>query len=276
MGPGIEQPDQYGEGDLTYNEYLRVTQLLDLQHPESDPPHHDEMLFIVIHQAYELWFKLILHEISSAMASMEAGEVLRARHFTHRIVAVMKLLTDQIHLLETMEPVEFLQFRGRLQPASGFQSTQFREIEFLCGLKDEAYLRFFDEAATKRLQDRLDGPDLRSAYYGMLTQLGYEVPEDTSLGHLENDEDEQLELIQALKQLYEQPDRDLPLYLLTESLLELDEQLALWREHHVRVVERIIGRRRGTGGSSGVDYLRTTTGKRAFPYLWEVRGYLEG
>ncbi len=276
MSNGPEQPDQYGEGDLTYEAYLRVPELVDLQNPQSEPAHHDEMLFIIIHQAYELWFKLVRHEISSAIDNMRAGEVLRARHFVERIVEIVDLLTDQIHILETMEPVEFLEFRDRLAPASGFQSVQFREIEFACGLKDAAYLEFLDDEGTKRLEARLEAPDLRSTYYRMLADLGYEVPADIDPQRIEEDDALEQAVIASLKRLYERPDEQLPLYLLTESLMELDEQLGLWREHHVRVVERIIGHKRGTGGSSGVAYLKSTTDKRAFPYLWNIRTYLEG
>ena len=135
----------YGRSDLTYNEYLKVPELLALQHPQSEPAHHDEMLFIIIHQAYELWFKLIMHEVEHAIGFMSRKEVLRAHHFVNRVVQILKVLVQQIHILETMTPVEFLQFRDRLMPASGFQSSQFREFEFAAGLKDESYLKFFRE-----------------------------------------------------------------------------------------------------------------------------------
>jgi tryptophan 2,3-dioxygenase len=232
------------------------------------------MLFIIIHQAYELWFKLVRHEIDSAIEYMRAGDPGRAQHFVERVVEIMDLLTDQIHILETMEPVDFLQFRDRLAPASGFQSIQFREIEFECGLKDERYLEFFDDDAAPRLRALLDEPDLRTTYYGMLAKLGRDLP--ASPTHAELDGEAEDRALAALKALYEQPDEDRELYRLTESLLDLDEQLGLWREHHVRVVERIIGHKRGTGGSSGVGYLKQTTDKRAFPHLWNVRTYLEG
>jgi tryptophan 2,3-dioxygenase len=272
MSNSGEQPSAYGEGDLTYEEYLTVRELLDLQEPRSEPAHHDEMLFIIIHQAYELWFKLIRHELTSAMEAMREGEILGARHFVDRIVEVMDLLVDQIHILETMEPVEFLQFRDRLAPASGFQSVQFREIEFACGLKDERYLEMLDEDAAKRLAGRLEEPDLRTTYYAMLADQGYPLPAEPT--HETLDGDLRDNVMHALTDLYMEPDGNLPLYLLTEALIELDETMGLWREHHVRVVERIIGHKRGTGGSSGVGYLKQTTDKRCFPNLWDVRTYL--
>ena len=269
----MSDPRVYGSTELTYNDYLKVPELLSLQQRQSEPPHHDEMLFIIIHQAYELWFKLILHELSSAMEQMNRREVLRARHFVHRCVEIFRVLVQQIHILETMQPVEFLQFRDRLTPASGFQSMQFRELEFLSGLKEPRYLQFFKNRPdlTAILQARLDGPDLRSAYYDLLRGLGRAIPEGASEKERAGDAEVTEQVIQVLIPIYQDPSADLPLYLLTESLVELDQYLGLWREHHVRVVERVIGFKKGTGGSSGVDYLRATTTKKAFPLLWEVR-----
>ncbi len=274
---GAEEPSTWGTGDLTYHTYLGIDELTDLQHPQSDPPHHDEMLFIIIHQSFELWFKLVLHEIEQAMAHMRQGESLQARHFVHRVVEIMDLFIRQIHILETMRPTDFLAFRDRLNPASGFQSVQFREIEFACGLKDEAFLRFFEANPdhAERLRQRLEAPDLRQVYYEMLAKDGFELPDDLSPDHLEAHGADRRRVLQALRPIYEDVEEHLPLNMLTESLIELDETLALWREHHVRVVERIIGKKRGTGGSSGVEYLEQTTGKRCFPQLWQVRTELE-
>ncbi len=245
--------------DLTYNDYLKVPELLNLQVPQSRPPHHDEMLFIIIHQAYELWFKLILHEMEQAMACMQDAQVLKAHHFLKRIVEIMHLLVQQIHVLETMTAIDFLEFRERLMPASGFQSVQFREIEFLAGLKEEKFLLFFKDRPEMLtpLKKRLQEPDLKSIYFELLKKLTFE----------EN-------ILDALKLVYQNPEKNLPLYLLSEELVELDEYLMLWREHHVHVVERIIGHKPGTGGSSGVEYLKSTTTKKCFPELWEVRNHL--
>lgn len=263
-------PDVRGKSDLTYNDYLKVRELTELQTPLSKPEHHDEMLFIIIHQAYELWFKLIIHELQFAMEYMAKQEVLRAHHFVKRVVEIQKVLIQQIHILETMTPVEFLGFRENLMPASGFQSLQHREIEFICGMKDEAYFRYFQNRpeVLKRLRERFDAPDLSSSFLKLVKALGYAVPEkDTPETHEM--------VLQGLKEIYQTPSKDLPLYLLAESLVDLDQGLALWREHHVRVVERVIGFKKGTGGSSGVEYLRSQTAKKAFPYLWEVRSLLE-
>ena len=271
--PMHHEPSIYGSGDLSYNDYLKIPDLLGLQIPQSTPPHHDEMLFIIIHQSYELWFKLVLHEIDAAMTYMNEGNILRARHFIHRVVEIMKLLVKQIHILETMTPVDFLAFRDRLAPASGFQSIQFREIEFVAGLKDERYLKFFQKRPdlAERLKIRLKSPDLRSSYYDLLIKLGYKIPKNASELERTGDETAREQILTAILPVYKNPDQNMPLYLLTESLVEFDQTLALWREHHVRVVERVIGFKRGTGGSSGVEYLQSTTSKKCFPYLWEVR-----
>lgn len=273
----VQEPHPYGREDLTYNSYLKVPELLRLQVPQSEPAHHDELLFIIIHQAYELWFKLILAEIDASMRHMGKHEVLRAHHFVKRSVEVMKLLVNQIHILETMSPVEFLEFRDRLMPASGFQSLQFRELEFVIGLKDERYLTYFKNRPEMlaTLQARLDGPDLRGAYYEMLRGLSFAVPADASRLEHQGDATARDAILQAIKPIYQRPGDHLPLYLLSEALVEFDEYLALWREHHVRVVERVIGFKQGTGGSSGANYLRSTTSKKAFPLLWEVRTLLE-
>lgn len=266
----------YGEAVLTYDDYLNVPELLRLQVPLSKPPHHDELLFIIIHQAYELWFKLLLHEIDSAIEAMRRGDAWRADHYVRRIVQVLQLLVRQIHLLETMTPIEFLEFRDHLKPASGFQSVQFREIEFRAGLKDPAYLHFFNRQprAVASLRRRLREPDLRSAYFDLLRKLGHRLPPQLARGEDDGDARGREALRRALLPLYEDPQARPALYQLTESLLSFDEWFSLWRHHHVLVVERIIGAKTGTGGSSGASYLRTTTSKRAFSFLWDVRTHL--
>ena len=170
-----------------------------------------------------------------------------------------------------MTPAEFLQFRDALNPASGFQSIQFREVEFAAGLQDEKYIGFFrnDPAGQEKLRARLAQPTVRDAFYGLLAQLGEDIPAQPW------SEDNERKIIDVLKPIYENPEGMLPRYLLCESLVDFDQYLALWREHHVRVVERIIGHRIGTGGSSGVGYLKSTTGKKCFPLLWRVRTQLD-
>ncbi|HEX6386199.1 MAG TPA: tryptophan 2,3-dioxygenase family protein [Anaerolineae bacterium] len=267
----------YAEAELTYNDYLKVPQLLQLQQLLSQPPHHDEMLFIVIHQTYELWFKLIVHELEKAIQLMQQQHVLRAHHFVQRVVEIMRLLVNQIHILETMTAADFLCFRDRLKPASGFQSLQFREIEFLAGLKDRRYLQTFADRPEMHalLERRYQEPDLRTAFYEMLRGMGFDVPAEVSLADLEKDENARTQLLAALKQIYQKPIEEMQLYLLSEALVDFDQYLSLWRVHHVHVVERIIGNKPGTGGSSGAGYLRTTLDKRCFPYLWQVRTHLE-
>jgi tryptophan 2,3-dioxygenase len=267
---------------LTYGEYLKVPELLDLQATCTD--HHDELLFIIIHQAYELWSKLILHEMEKTRDSMRAGKVLRANHSMHRVLEIMKLLVSQIHLLETMTPAEFLQFRDKLNPASGFQSVQFREVEFLAGLKNDRFIKAFASQPhlAERLQRRFDEPSLNETYFGLLRDLGYPLPDDlpnqvaNEIRELDGPEaDAERQVMAALITIYQNPDNNLALYLLSETCVAFDLQLDLWREHHVRVVERSIGFKRGTGGSQGVAYLRSTTGRKCFPYLWDVRTYLK-
>lgn len=270
------------EDGLTYGEYLKVPELLNLQVTSTE--HHDELLFIIIHQAYELWFKLILHEMEKAQESMRLGKVLRANHSMKRVLEIMKLLVGQIHLLETMTPAEFLQFRDKLNPASGFQSVQFREVEFLAGLKNPRFLKAFSyqPQLAARLQRRFEEPSLNDTYFQLLRDLGYPLPQDlpssvaAELDEMEGANAEaERQVMAALITIYQNPDNNLPLYLLSETCVEFDLQLDLWREHHVRVVERSIGFKRGTGGSQGVAYLRSTTGRKCFPYLWDVRTYLK-
>lgn len=270
-------PRTLGSKDLTYNDYLKVNEMLSLQQPVSEPVHHDELLFIIIHQAYELWFKLILAELERAMDEMEKGEALRARHFTHRVVEIMRVLIQQIHVLETMDPVEFLHFRDRLNPASGFQSLQFREVEFVCGLKSEMYLKYFQSRPDQRaiLEKRMHSRDLRETYMMCLKAHGFKIDPKWIKHFPYENESECRKFYEVLLPVYQNPNNHLPLYLLSESLVDLDQGLALWREHHVRVVERLIGFKRGTGGSSGVEYLKSTTAKKCFPLLWDIRTELK-
>lgn len=274
----VERPKVYTRTDLTYDRYLKLDQLLNIQEPLSESKHPDELLFIVIHQVYELWFKLILHEMDQAQEHLDASEILRARHHVARVVAIMDLLVHQIHILETMTPADFLHFRDYLNPASGFQSVQFREVEFAAGLKDERYFTHFKNRPEMMvaLQKRMDCQDLRGAFYEMLRRSGMAIPENATVLERKGDANARKAVIEALRPLYENPASNFPLYILCESLVDLDEKLSMWREHHVKVVERIIGSRMGTGGSSGVSYLQSTTSKRLFPWLWDLRGYLDG
>lgn len=268
----------YGKGaPLSYNKYLKVPDLIGLQQCLSDPVHHDELLFITIHQAYELWFKVILQEIDAAVRLMNEDRAPAAERALRRVVEIEKLLVNQIHIIETMSPINFLAFRDQLNPASGFQSMQFREIEFSSGLKDENILREFraDTYASARLRVRFDSPDLAETFYGFLRQRGLDAPADGI--SLDSHERRSrygkrtravLELLTHFERWYEE-------FKLAEALLEHDEFFSLWRSHHIKMVERMVGAKRGTGGSEGIGYLRTTLDKKFFPELWEARTYLD-
>ncbi len=274
-GCPIAHPSKSGDDKLTYNSYLKVSELLSLQCHESDPPAHDELLFITIHQAYELWFKQILFELDTVAAAMEQDEVYEASRLLQRVLKIEKLLVNQIHILETMTPRDFLRFRSALNPASGFQSIQFREVEFLSGIRDRSVLEHIrqDDEERRRLEDRLEAPSLRTRFYELLQRQGFEVvvpPE----GNKELDEEIRQQNLDALWKLYRYPEEHFHLYTLSESMVEHDQNILLWRFHHVRVVERLIGTKMGTGGSAGVAYLDSTLNRRAYPVLWEVRGTL--
>jgi len=273
--------NDYGShSPLSYNKYLRVADLINLQDCLSDPQHHDELLFITIHQAYELWFKQILHEIDAAVIMMNEDRLAAAARTIRRIVEIEKLLVSQIHILETMSPINFLAFRDQLNPASGFQSMQFREIEFASGLKHESLLHEFreDEFAHARLQKRLAAPSLGDAFYAALRRRGLEAPEGETSGESQSPDERKkryekrtrtvLEILTHFEERYEE-------FQLAEVLLEHDEYFSLWRSHHIKMVERMVGTKRGTGGSEGVGYLRTTLDKKFFPELWEARTYLD-
>lgn len=267
---------EYGAGHtpLTYNNYLMVEQLKQLQVCKSDPAHHDEPLFIIIHQTYELWFKLILHELDTVVTMMRENNPRRATFYMRRIVQIMRVLVNQIHILETMSPKDFLGFRNLLNPASGFQSSQFREVEFMAGLREPRLLEHFakDEGTFKMLQRRFDEPSLGDVFYELLRMNGFTLPPSTASGG--GEDPNQMARIQELKKLYDEPDQYLDFHDLAERLLDLDELILLWRTHHVTVVERIIGFKPGTGGSEGVGYLRSTLNKKCFPDLWQLRTHL--
>ena len=252
----------YGENPpLSYNKYLRVQDLINLQDLLSDPAHHDELLFITVHQAYELWFKQILHELDAAIQFLEEDRLPAATRAVTRIVDIEKLLVQQIHILESMTPISFLAFRDQLNPASGFQSMQFREIEFSSGLKDERILREFrdDQFASERLQLRMDRPSLADAFYRTLERRGFDVTDRPRAI---------LEILTHFESRYEE-------FQLAEALMEHDEYFSLWRSHHIKMVERMVGAKRGTGGSEGIGYLKTTLDKKFFPEIWEARTYLD-
>jgi tryptophan 2,3-dioxygenase len=237
---------------LSYGSYLRIPELLDLQHNLTEA--HDELLFIVIHQVYELWFKLLLHELEAARGAMSSGESYWAAHYLRRVSAIEQVLVAQIEVLNTMRPQDFLDFRSVLAPASGFQSVQFREIEFVSGLRDPRYLERLEltDGERDRLQMRLEEPSLWDAFLALLASHG-----GPSLLDIARDRD-----------------RYGALFDVAEALLDHDEALGRWRSRHVQMVERQLGSKSGTGGSTGVGYLRTTVDKKLFPDLWALRSML--
>ena len=255
---------EYGKGaPLSYNKYLKVPELIQLQEPLADPLSHDELLFIIIHQTYELWFKQILHELDATVAWLEEGRAFRANHSLRAVVGIEKILVTQIHILEGMAPIGFLEFRDKLNPASGFQSMQFRELEFASGAKDERILQSFkhDEFAYGRLSERFNGSSLADAFWALCSRQGFAVA---------NHEDRVASIVKILSKPETYPE----LYHMQDLLIEHDENIALWRSHHVLMVERMLGMKRGTGGSEGVGYLKTTLDKKFFPELWEARTHL--
>jgi tryptophan 2,3-dioxygenase len=272
-------PNEYGkDAPLSYNKYLRVPELIDLQTCLSTPAHHDELLFITVHQAYELWFKQILHEIDAAIALMKTDRTAEASFAMSRVVEIEKLLITQIHILETMTPISFLGFRDELNPASGFQSMQFREIEFVSGLKHESVARAFadDEFARARLQGRLDSPSLGDEFFALLRRHGFDAPADDSPIDDKERRSNQSRRTRAVVEILTHPEKFYKEYQLAEALIEHDENFSLWRSHHIKMVERMVGAKRGTGGSEGVGYLKTTLDKKFFPELWDARTFLGG
>jgi tryptophan 2,3-dioxygenase len=261
---------------LTYGSYLHVPELLSLQRELSHPAHHDELLFIVSHQVYELWFKQLLHEVAAVCDWLDRDEPLRAAQLFDRLHAIQHLLIEQIPLLETMFAVDFAKFRDHLRPASGFQSVQFRQLEFLCGAKNPRMIDLVgeDEESRRDLAEALRQPTLYDHFLRHLARSGFAIPaavleRDVTLPH-QPDEG----VVDALLTLYQEPGRHYPHFRLAEHLLQLDERFAIWRFHHVKMVERMIGSRTGTGGSSGAKYLSSTLGMRFFPEIWQVRDRL--
>ena len=270
-------PDQT-QAALTYGEYLQVDHLLTLQQPRSSGPEHDEMLFIVIHQVYELWFKELLHEVDRVRARLEADDAHRAQHTLKRVLTILKVMVAQLDILETMTPLEFLSFRERLEAASGFQSDQFRQLEFVIGLKSEPAINRFAEGSRARqaLVRRFEEPTLWESYLSVLKASGQPV-------------DDEKQVVAAIINVLQREGND-DLGVLSEQLIEFDEHFALWRNRHVQMVMRMIGAKPGTGqvsvaqlaeagyshmGTSGVDYLRSTLDRTFFPLLWEARTFVQ-
>ena len=255
---------------LTYSSYLKIDELLSLQQPLSDGPEHDETLFIVIHQVYELWFKQMLHEVDYLKALLEKGDVPRALHTMKRILTILKVVVAQIDILETMTPLEFLSFRERLESGSGFQSFQFREFEFVLGWKNPAALGRYPDGSDhrRRLERRLAEPALWDAFLHFLARQGHPIPPEA----LGRDVTKPVEPVESLRPVLVSIYRTDPMAsVLCERMVDLDEGVQEWRYRHVKMVQRTIGTKRGTGGSEGAAYLMTTLNKAMFPDLWAIR-----
>jgi aminocarboxymuconate-semialdehyde decarboxylase len=268
----------HGE-QLTYSSYLKVPELLQLQHAQSSPQHHDELLFIIVHQTYELWFKELLHDLDAVVANLKVAgsnpksrdEVYEAARLLRRCTEITRVLVEQFTILETMLPTHFLAFRGKLEPASGFQSEQFRELEFLCGLKDEKMLRYHRPTpeAHALLEKRLREPSLHDAFFDALHAMGkLQIPDNAT------DRQRFDARARAVLSLYHDERNNRDWIDVCERLTEFDELVVSWRLRHIQLVERVIGVRMGTGGSAGASYLKLTLDKKFFPELWEARTLL--
>ena len=276
-GCPVAHTDGAGDGRLTYGSYLQLPGLLHLQTPQSEPPHHDEMMFIIIHQTYELWFKELLHDLDAVAAAFrevsrdkkKRDEIYEAARLLRRCTEIMRIAIAQFTILETMLPTHFLAFREKLEPASGFQSEQFREIEFLCGLKDEKLLKHHDPSpeAQAALERRLREPSLHDLFFAALHAIGkLPVPPPKATEE---------QRARAVRDLYVNEKEHRDWLDVCERLVEFDELVMSWRLRHIQLVERTIGMKSGTGGSAGSSYLRTTLDKKFFPELWEARTMLE-
>jgi tryptophan 2,3-dioxygenase len=262
---------------VTYTSYLALEEVLAAQRPLSTAPdgrpEHDELLFIVIHQVYELWFKQLLHELEEVQRTLEAADVDATLHLLNRVLKILKTLVAQIDVLETMTPLQFTSFRDRLESASGFQSAQFREIEAVLGRRDTSVPKAHPEGSTGRL--RIEAAQARRSVWGSflayLVARGHGIPEDVLARDVTLPPEPDQRIQDVLVAVYR---GDADGALVAERLVDVDEGFQEWRYRHVKMVERTIGTKPGTGGSAGVEYLRTTLFQPVFPDLWEIRGRL--
>lgn len=260
-------------GRMSYGGYLRLDRLLDAQQPVSEPPEHDEMLFIVQHQVSELWLKLIIHELKAAIVHLRTDDLGACQKGFARCKQVLRQLTEMWSVLETLTPADYMKFRDTLGPSSGFQSLQYREMEFLLGNKNAGMLQVFahDPVAQATLRAALEAPSLYDEALRYLARHGHDVPahlleRDWTRTHVSDPS-----LLPVLERIYEESGENWQAYHLCEDLVDLESQFQLWRFRHMRTVMRIIGFKRGTGGSSGVDFLRKALDLTFFPELFEVR-----
>ena len=253
---------------VTYSGYLRLDQLLSAQQPRSSE--HDEMLFIVIHQIYELWFKQLLHEFGKLQAELESGSTTHAMRTLRRTLAILKIVVAQLDVLETMTPTQFTRFRDWLGTSSGFESAQFRELEAVLGRRDRMMVAQYprDSAEWERISAAMSRPSLFDSFVRYLAGQGYDGPAEILHRDVRQPIAASDAMQQVLKRVY---DDDTDATAVCELLVDLDEGMQEWRYHHVKMVERTIGARPGTGGSAGATYLRSTVGTPTFPDLWAMR-----
>jgi len=259
--------------EMSYGSYLSLDELLSAQHPVSDPEHHDELLFIIQHQTSELWLKLVLHELRSAASLLAQDEMRIALKRIARVKHIQRTLTDQWSVLATLTPTEYSQFRGYLGHASGFQSWQYRAVEFMLGNKHRGMLKVHeaDPAAHAILEELLEAPSIYDEFLRYLARRGYAVPasvleRDVSVAHVPNDE-----LVAVLTEIYEDAEQHWDVYEACEELVDLEDNFQLWRFRHLKTVQRVIGMKTGTGGSSGVGFLQRALDLTFFPELFSVR-----
>ncbi|MEL6740571.1 MAG: tryptophan 2,3-dioxygenase family protein [Planctomycetota bacterium] len=266
-------------GRMTYAQYLRLDDLLDCQRPLSgdqasgEAPNHDELLFIIQHQTSELWLKLAIHELSAAIEAIEGDDLETGFKILARVKHIQAQLLQQWDVLATLTPSEYSQFRSVLGSGSGFQSEQYRLVEFLLGNKDERMVQMHrhDPSAVARLEAALASPSLYDVFMRALARNGLPVPPEVLERDLRTPHEPHPGVVEALRLVYADPASNWDAYELAEKLVDIEEQFSLWRFRHVRVVERIIGYKVGTGGSSGVPFLRKMVNHTFFPELWSVR-----
>ena len=259
---------------LNYNSYLKIPELLELQQTLSKPPHHDEMFFIIIHQAMELWFKELIHEGKYLIKALEGGSISFSLKILKRVSAIMELIREQISLLSTLTPIEFGEFRENLRPASGFQSIQYRQFEFLYGIKDAFFLKFFpkDSEMQLSLKGLMARPTVYDAFLANLNEAGYTIPSEILKRDFSQQHQSNPKVLQTLKDIYKNPKKsEYHWVLLFEAMIDFDSKAAEWRQTHALMVARVIGKKTGTGGSAGYEFLKGRLEHRFFPELWDLR-----
>lgn len=258
-------------GNVTYGGYLRLRELLACQLPQT--AEHDELLFVILHQTMELWMKQIIHELGAAQGEVRDGNLVPAYKHMARVSRIQAVMTQGWDILATMTPADYLNFRNMLGTSSGFQSAQFRALEYKLGLKDDSFLKFHDEGSADRkmLEDALNAPSLYDDVLIQLAKAGFDIPK-SAYERAPGAAYQPSEAVEAAwLKVYRDTTKHWSLYQLAEKLIDLDDAFLTWRHKHVLTVERIIGRKRGTGGTEGVGYLQQTLMRRAFPELWSLR-----